>query len=229
MLASLIALSLYLALPGQAADSPSERMAKYKLIQAKVAERYNQVVAAPDDRKTYRALLDAGLEQYELTYTRFRFPDETRENILNLKLVLEDMYTLKDTITEKSLPIGLSEKALVNQLKNKKVPRAYRRSAPLVDPWGTPYRFFIFPENGQFKIVSAGSDRKFDKANLSLTAEELRKHPPEVRNPTLADDIVFVDGRNMAKLFDYPERAQAFLYTRCEPADEKDPSHSRCW
>src|SRR5262245_29871575 len=143
-----------------AEDSPQERLRKFKESQARIAELQRRVVAAPDDRKLYRSLLEAGLQQYELI-AQSGFPDDVRENILDLKLVMEDMYTLQETIREIGSPSRTDGSDLVNRLKAGKVPPAHRRSVPLIDPWGTPYRFFVYSANGQYKIVSAGSDKKF--------------------------------------------------------------------
>ena len=224
--AAAVFLTTALLWPSVAQESLQERLAKYRASQERIAKLQEEVEKAPDDRKAYRILLEAGLDQYEFIYTRARFPDDVRENILDLKLVMEDMYTLQDTINESGMPRGLDEKKLLKRLKAKKVPQARRRSVPLIDPWGTPYRFFIYPGNGQYKIVSAGSDKKFDPENLRITEDELR-WAPEQRFSTLNDDIVFICGRNFTRIYDYPKDAQTFLYTRCEPSDEI--RKMRCW
>jgi hypothetical protein len=211
--------------PAAAQESPQERLAKYMASLERIAKLQEEVEKAPDDRDAYRVLLGAGLDQYELIWGT-RFPDDVRENILILKLVMEDMYTLQETINESGMPRGLDEKELLKRLKAKKVPPARRRSVPLIDPWGTPYRFFIYPRNGQYKIVSAGSDKKFDPENLEITEGEL-KQAPEKRFPTLIDDIVFIEGRNFTRIYDYPKEARTFLYTRCSPSDET--RKIRCW
>lgn len=219
-------LTTALLLPAVAQESLQERLAKLRASRERIAKLQEEVERAPDDRKAYRILLEAGLDQYEFIDTRARFPDDVRENILDLKLVMEDMYTLQDTINESGMPRGLDEEELLKRLKAKKVPQARRRSVPLIDPWGTPYRFFIYPGNGQYKIVSAGSDKKFDPENLRITEDELNWAPPQ-RFATLNDDIVFIDGRNFTHIYDYPMEAQTFLYTRCEPSDEI--RKMQCW
>jgi hypothetical protein len=224
--AAAVFLTTALLWPAVAQESLQERLAKLRASQERIAKLQEEVEKAPDDRKAYRILLDAGLDQYELIHTRARYPDEVRENILDLKLVMEDMYTLQETINESGSPRGLDEKELLKRLKGKKVPQARRRSVPLIDPWGTPYRFFIYPGNGQYKIVSAGSDKKFDPENLRIIEDEL-KWAPEQRFSTLNDDIVFIDGRNFTRIYDYPKEAQTFLYTRCEPSDEI--RKVQCW
>ena len=206
-------------------ESLEERLQKYQALQARVSELQDKVVKAPEDRKLYRTLLEAGLE---LINGRGRFPEGLRENILDLKLVMEDMYSIQDAVSEMGRPVGIDGRELARRLRTKKVPRAHRRSVPLIDPWGTPYRFFVYPENGQYKIVSAGSGKRFDPGDLGISEQELREAPVE-RNATLSDDIVFIDGRNFTRIFDYPMEAQTFLYTRCEPADELQPERVRCW
>jgi hypothetical protein len=212
-----------------AEESPQDRLARVKELQARIAQRERAVVRAPDDRKAYRALLVAGLELYDHLYPGPRFPEDMRDHIVNLKLVMEDMYTLQQTINDMGSPLGFDGRELANRLQSRKVPPAHRRAVPLVDPWGTAYRFYVYPGNGAYKIVSAGSDRAFDPANLGLSAQEATTQMPEKRAATLSGDIVFIAGRNFTNIFDYPERAQTFLYTRCQPADEPESERVRCW
>jgi hypothetical protein len=211
-----------------AQDSTQNRLQRMMMLQARIADLQVQVVNAPDDRQTFRTLLETGLQYYELIYTGSRFPDGLRNEILDLKIAMQDMYAIQRAVAEVGRPIGLDGNELTNRLQSRKVPSGHRRSVPLVDPWGTPYRFFVYPQNGQYKIVSAGRGRKFDTADLGISWKELAQ-APERRNASLDDDIVFIDGRNFTRLFDYPKEAQTFLYTLCEPADEVRPDQFRCW
>lgn len=209
------------------AQSKEERLKQLFEERNAIVEHQKKVVAAPDDRSVYLDLLKVGMKYYEIG-TREKLSKEDWKLILDLKLVMEDMYSIQDSIA-KIWPIeGMTEKELVQKLKRMKVPNGNRRSVPLNDPWGTPYRFFIYSENGQYKIISAGSDRKFEKKNFGIAASELNKHDV-VRTKTLAEDTVFIMGRNFTQIWDYPKRAQTFLYTRCEPADELEPERMRCW
>jgi hypothetical protein len=205
-----------------------EKLQTLQALQARAAELQDQVVEAPEDRALYRTLLEAGLQQYELIHARGRFPEDRRESILDLKLVMEDMYSIQQAVSETGLPVQIDGNELASRLRTTKVPPGHRRSVPLIDPWGTPYRFFVYPANGQYKIVSAGRGKRFDPADLGISEQELRQ-APEKRNATMSDDIVFIDGRNFTRMFDYPMEAQTFLYTRCEPADEPQPERVRCW
>lgn len=119
---------------------------------------------------------------------------------------------------------------LVSRLESSKVPLGNRRSVPLVDPWGTPYRLVVDGDLARYKIVCAGSDRKFDDQNLLISNDDLdsRFYEPH-KNSSLADDIVFFDGKNFTKILAYPPNAQTFLGTRCEPADEPELGRVRCW
>jgi hypothetical protein len=222
------------------ADSPqneiakptNEKFVKRVELETRIAKLQREVVEAPDDRMRYWDLLEAGLQDYELVYTQSRFPERVRNDILNLKLVMEDMYSLQYTIAEMEITQGIDGEELINRLKTRKIPPAHRRSVPLMDPWGTPYRLLVYPGNRwgfRYKIVSAGSDKKFDPANLGLSEQEIMKPLPEKRSLELSDDIVFIDGENFTQIFDYPKNAQTFLYTRCEPADEQQPERVRCW
>jgi hypothetical protein len=209
-------------------ESPTEKLQKLQALRARAAALQDQVVKAPEDRKLYRTLLEAGLQQYELIYAPGRFPEDLRDSILDLKLVMEDMYSIQQAVSETGLPVRIDGNELASRLRTTKVPLGHRRAVPLIDPWGTPYRFFVYPANGQYKIVSAGSGKRFDPADLGISEQELRQ-APEKRNATLSDDIVFIDGRNFTRIFNYPMEAQTFLYTRCEPADELQPERVRCW
>ena len=115
--------------------------------------------------------------------------------------------------------MGIDGNELANRLKAIKVRQSHSRSVLLIDPWGTPYRFFVHAETGRFKIVFAGRGKKFESAEFGITEKEFSQ-APERRNASLDDNIVFIDGRNFTRIFDYPQEAQTFLYTPCEPADK---------
>lgn len=206
-----------------------ERIHKLNELRALAHEFKEQVVKAPDDRKLHRKLLETGLQQYELTYTRARYPEKVRNDILELKVVIDDMLQLQRTVADIGGADGIDEKELMKRLKSAKVPYAHRRAAPLIDPWGTPYRFFIFPGNGQYKIVSAGRGKKFDSRDFGIQEKELMNGPAQRVNPNLDADIVFIDGKNFTRLPEYPKNAQTFLWTLCEPADELHSDRFECW
>ncbi len=200
----------------------------------RIAQLQREVVRAPDDVKAYRALLEAGLALFKRP--GYSIPDDMRESVLKLKLVMEDMFSLRDTIEDMGPPwpavLGTDTAQLVNRLKSRRVPPAYRRSVPSMDPWGTRYRLFVNADTGTYKIVCAGSDRRFEAANLGITAQDRDQvvgRQPVQRSSTLKDDIVFISGKNFTRIFDYPEDAQTFLYIRCQPADELEPERVRCW
>jgi hypothetical protein len=210
----------------RAQESIQERLQTATVLQSRIADLQAQVVNSPDDRNILRTLLEAGLQYYELGI-RSRFPDTVRNEILELKIAMQDMYSIQRAVSEMGWPTGIDGDQLVNRLKSKKLPQSYKRSVPLVDPWGTPYRIFVYSETGRFKIVSAGRDKKFDTVEFGISEKELDSQAPERRNASLDDDIVFIDGRNFTRIFDYPKDAQSFLYTPCEPADEL--RRFRCW
>src|SRR6058998_1857639 len=157
--------ALVLASASSAQESLKERLQRMTALQSRITELQAQVVSAPDDRKLFRTLLEAGLQYYELLGNNARFPDPVRGEILDLKIVMNDMYSIQRAVAEMGAPIGIDGDELARRLKSRKVPLAHRRSVPLVDPWGTPYRFFVHASNGQFKIVCAGRDKKFDAAD----------------------------------------------------------------
>jgi hypothetical protein len=210
--------------PLMAQESLEERIQRMTAFQTQLAELHSWVVAAPDDRTHLRTLLEAGLQYYELI-TRSTFSDSVRKDIVDLKIVMQDMQSIQRTVTAMGIRTGTDGADLARRLKSLKVPLSLRRSVPLVDPWGTPYRFFVH-RNGQFKIVSAGRGKTFDPSDLGISERELAQAPVRL-NPTMDDDIVFIDGRNFTRILDYPKEAETFLYTSCEPADAL--RLIRCW
>jgi hypothetical protein len=209
-----------------AQESLQERLQRATALQSQLVELHPQVVASPDDRTILRTLLETGLQYYELISTRSRFPDSVRRDLLDLKVAMQDMYAIQRAVSEIRRPGRIDGAELAVRLKSAKVPFSHRRSVPVVDPWGTPYRFFVHPESGRFKIVSAGRGKKFDPADLSISEKELLQAPVR-RHSTVDEDLVFIDGRNFTRIFDYPKEAESFLYTLCEPADEL--KLIRCW
>ena len=227
-LVTLAAGVLAVVLSGQsrAQETPQERLQLLTALQTRIAALQAQVEKSPDDRTLFKTFLEAGLQHYELL-SRFRFSEPVRTEILELKIAMQDMYSIQRAVGELRSPTGIDEVQLTNLLKSRKMPQSFKRSVPLVDPWGTPYRFFVQPETGQFKIVSAGRGKKFDTLEFGISDVNYRVETPERRNQSLDDNIVFIDGRNFTRIFDYPKEAQSFLYTPCEPADEVRPI--RCW
>ncbi|SRR6266498_322409 len=59
----------------------------------------------------------------------------------------------------------------------------YIRDLPTIDAWGTPFRYFVSADQERYRLVSAGSDEKFDPSSLVLG-----------KTPAKSDDIVFEDG-----------------------------------
>jgi hypothetical protein len=45
----------------------------------------------------------------------------------------------------------------------------YIAHAPATDAWGTGFRYVVAPDGKSYRIVSAGSDRKFDEASWSAS------------------------------------------------------------
>jgi hypothetical protein len=213
-------------------ESPQQSrvVAEAQQAQARIAQLQREVVSAPNSRTAYRKLLEAGLALFDSP--GYSIPSDAREDIIDLKLVMEDMFTLQQTISDMGPPwpaaLGLDANQLVDRLRSRTVAPAHRRVTPLMDPWGTPYRFLVDSATGVYKVVSAGSDRVFDSTNLQWAAQEQESWAP-VRTHSMSDDIVFIDGKNFARIYDYPKDAQTFLYTRCQPADELEPERVRCW
>ena len=50
----------------------------------------------------------------------------------------------------------------------------YIAKVPLSDAWSVPYRYVVAKDGKDFRVVSAGSDRKFDEAKLGNGSSELR-------------------------------------------------------
>src|SRR6476619_4437458 len=182
----------------------------------RILDLQRRVENSPDDQVLYKQLLRAGLDTFQAP--NYSIPDDAREDILTLKLVMEDMWSIDAAIADFNPPWwmqpGIDAARLVSRLESSKVPFGDRRSVPLVDPWGTPYRFVVESDVWRYKIVSAGSDRIFEDGNLVMSADDLdlRFHEPH-KNLSLADDIVYTD-RTFTRILTYPPDAQTFLYMR---------------
>lgn len=59
----------------------------------------------------------------------------------------------------------------------------YIRNMPVIDAWGTPFRYFVSDDGEHYRFVSAGLDKRFDPTSLAV-GKSLAK----------SDDIVFEDG-----------------------------------
>lgn len=180
---------------------------------------HKRVVEFPENRVFYRNLLETLLELHGQGDPHAQYSISTRQDILLLKEVMEDIGSIKESIREIESLIELNDTQIERTLLKSKVPPAYRRSVPMSDPWGTPYRVIINPKDGRYKIVSAGSDKKFESVNLAPPPLKYN-YIKEERSSKMENDIVYVDGSNFTKIFDYPKSAQTYLYTPCHPADE---------
>jgi hypothetical protein len=70
-------------------ESIYERLQAATVLQSRIADLHAQVVSSPDDRNILTALLEAGLQYYELGI-RSRFPDTLRNEILELKIAVQE-------------------------------------------------------------------------------------------------------------------------------------------
>ena len=60
---------------------------------------------------------------------------------------------------------------------------------PILDGWGAPYKYLATPDGCHYRILSAGADGVFEKANLAMSLS-----PPERRASSRPSaDIVFQD------------------------------------
>lgn len=65
----------------------------------------------------------------------------------------------------------------------------YVRGLRTKDPWETDYRYSVTPDARHYRIVSAGSDAKFEKAY-----EKMKADPPKQQlSPDATYDIVYQD------------------------------------
>src|SRR5262245_58735262 len=110
-----------------AQDSTEERRQSMMTLQTRIADLQARVVSAPDDRNILRALLETGFQYYELIDARFRFPDYLRNEIVELKITMQDMYSIQRVVAEMGRPM-IDGNALANRLKLIKVPQSGRRS-----------------------------------------------------------------------------------------------------
>jgi hypothetical protein len=100
-----------------AQDSPQDRLQRMTALQSRIAILHAQVVNAPDDRQILRTLLETGLQYYELIYIRSPFPDGLRNEILDPKITMQDMYSIQRAVAEIGMPIGIDGNELVSRLK----------------------------------------------------------------------------------------------------------------
>jgi hypothetical protein len=68
----------------------------------------------------------------------------------------------------------------------------YLHDIPLVDAWGTPFRYLARGDRQAYVVVSAGSDKQFDTTNYR---EVLWEQSGIERLNSTSADIVFRDGR----------------------------------
>jgi len=96
----------------------------------------------------------------------------------------------------RTLGIGVEE----YQIKLKRMPPSldvlsptYIKTVTRLDRWGTPYRY-LYWEPDQYMIISAGKDKKFERANPKTYAKKV--------TTDLDCDIVFSNG----EFIQYPEQ-----------------------
>lgn len=111
-------------------------------------------------------------------------------NQLPLVVTLADLRSVATSVEAWSVdhgdryPAANDIRALVKLISPK-----YFRSPPLVDGWGTEYRYFVSQDGSSYRLASAGSDRKFSPATLGIPAGE-----SATENRDLAADIVYQNG-----------------------------------
>lgn len=70
----------------------------------------------------------------------------------------------------------------------------YLQAMPAKDPWGTPYGYVASPDGQHYRIVCAGSDRKFEPTSLQIVLSADGKDPKEKVSERLEEDFIQQDG-----------------------------------
>src|SRR6185503_9032801 len=103
--------------------------------------------------------------------------EELRLGLLNLVQIHELSYRLQyQRASSGKLRVGATPKETARLLATP--------AERLIDPWGTPYRIEI--EGKTFRVIGAGSDRKFDPSTWNSTGQFA----------DLEMDVVDIDGKS---------------------------------
>ncbi|HEX7765759.1 MAG TPA: hypothetical protein VF443_03540 [Nitrospira sp.] len=123
----LLLLALLTTAHAQAPLTPEmqRRMELYRIEVQRILDLQRLVENSPDDRVVYKQLLRAGLDEISQDPS-WSMPDDTREDILTLKLVMEDMESIQAAISDINPPWwaqpGIDAARLVSRLESTKVP-----------------------------------------------------------------------------------------------------------
>ena len=66
------------------------------------------------------------------------------------------------------------------------------KTMPAKDAWGSPYAYVVSPDGQHYRIVSAGSDLKFERDSLRVADDG--KPRKEIQSERLESDIIYEDG-----------------------------------
>ena len=66
------------------------------------------------------------------------------------------------------------------------------KTMPAKDAWGSPYAYVVSPDGQHYRIVSAGSDIKFERDSLRVADDG--KPRKEIQSERLESDIIYEDG-----------------------------------
>lgn len=128
----------------------------------------------------------------EASWRAVRKQDEKRRP---WKPTMKDMRAINVAIGEywkqrddSSFPLGNFE-----SLKDALVPK-YASELPANDMWGTPYGYVASADGQHFRIVSAGSDRKFERDSLRIVvAADGKSSKVMTQSKRPEDDIILED------------------------------------
>lgn len=178
--------------------------------EADIAKQRLDLLKNPDDRARARGYLHSVFCESGMTgplpkgFTRARF-----ESLVDLALAVSDVHTLAAEIGaihpctvdwHRRVFVCMAESDLLELLRERRVGPAHRRSMPLVDPWGTPYKILLTDRADSVKIVSAGEDRRFQTSSLTFYEKPGGPEILPVIRGDFADDLVFISGSNFTQL-----------------------------
>ena len=103
------------------------------------------------------------------------------------KDVMKDMRWLAVSVEARATDTNEYPDVTFDELV-KLIQPVYIKTAPTVDPWGTPY--FYVGNGDHYRFVSAGADGKFEEHSRVMGPTEKDGHPTDDPNA----DIIFQDG-----------------------------------
>ena len=123
-----------------------------------------------------------------LTLTSSALPSDQPRRVDQAALAMQtkmDMLSLATAIEAYAVDNNRFPDAATIEELPKFIHPMYISQVPLSDAWRVPYRYVVAKDGKDFRLVSAGSDQKFDESSWGT----------EVLSSDSRDDAVFSDSR----------------------------------